>query len=161
VGAAVVALVAAACGTGGDTDEAAPVPRTRANGYITVVAADSIAPTIEREARAFEAAHRLSTVRVESGPSSALATQLRGGRSADLYVAGGTADMDRIVDAALIYDKPVQFARSPSSVVPVITYSIAMMDTTGDQSTSRVFMRFLDTPQGRRILDGAGFRPIS
>jgi ABC-type molybdate transport system substrate-binding protein len=159
VGATVLALAASACG--GGAGQAAPVPQPRVNGYITVVASDSIASVIRQEARAFETAHRLSTITVESGPSSTLAAELQGGRAADLYVAAGTPDMDRIVDAALIYDKPLQFARSPMSVAPALTYSIALMNTTGDQATSRVFMRFLTTRTGRAILDRAGFRPIS
>jgi molybdate transport system substrate-binding protein len=169
-----VSVLAAACGAGGGANQPAraadpsaavanqpePAARSRANGYITVVAADSITPVMEQEARAFQTAHRLSTVSVESGPSSTLAAQLERGRTADLYVAAGSADMDGVVDAGLIYESPLPFARSPRSAAPALTYSIALMNTTGDQATSRAFMRFLTTRTGRSILSGAGFPPI-
>jgi ABC-type molybdate transport system substrate-binding protein len=76
-------------------------------------------------------------------------------------VAAGTADMDRVVDAALTYGQPVQFATGPDSSATPIVFSVALMNTTGDQTTSRAFMDFLTTPKGRAILGTGGFRPAS
>ena len=101
-----------------------------------MVVTDSIAPVLRREAKAFEAVNHLATVSVEPAPSSALSTQLRAGRVADRYVADATADMDRLVDATLIYGEPLQFARSAATSARPMVFSVALMNTTGDQTTS-------------------------
>jgi molybdate transport system substrate-binding protein len=158
----VLAVVATACGAGGGREQAAPAPAPpKPNGYITVAAADTIAPVLRREAGAFEAVNRLASVAIEAAPSSSLATQLRGGRAADLFVAAGTADMDRIVDAELIYGEPLQFARSAAAGPPPVVFSVALLNTTGDRTTARAFMLFLTTPKGRSILEDAKLRPLS
>jgi len=136
------------------------VPPPRASGYITVLAAEPIAPVLEQEARAFEAANRLATVAIESAPSSALSAQLRAGRAADLFVAEGTADMDRLVDATLVYGEPIQFARGTGTGATPMVFSVALMNTTGDQTTSRAFMAFLTTPESRSLLADGGFPPL-
>jgi ABC-type molybdate transport system substrate-binding protein len=160
VGATVLAIVVAACGNGGGTPQAAPAPPPKPNGYITVVAADAVASVLEQEARAFQAENRLATVAIEPAPSSALATDLLGGKVADLFVAAGTADMDRVVEAGLSYGAALQFARDPSATPPLV-FSVALMNTTGDRATSRAFMEFLTTPTAREILRAADLRPVS
>jgi len=161
VGSVLLAVVASGCGTAGETSEAARARPARASGYITVATAEPIAPVLRKEARAFEAANRLATVSIESAPSSALSTQLLAGRVADLYVAEGTADMDRLVAAALIDGDPLRLARGPSTTSPPRVFSVALMNGTGDQTTSRAFMEFLATPQARSIFAAARFRPVS
>jgi ABC-type molybdate transport system substrate-binding protein len=159
VGATVVAIAASGCGGGGGTPAAAPKPRV--SGYITVATADPIAPVVRREARAFETANPLATVMIESAPSGTLSADLRHGRVADLYVAAGTSDMDAVVDAALTYGEPVPFATGADSSVTPVVFSVVLMNSTGDQTTSRAFMDFLTTPKGRSILSTGGFRPAS
>jgi ABC-type molybdate transport system substrate-binding protein len=157
-----VALVSVGCGTGGgDRPAASTRPQPQANGFITIVASDLIAPALRREVRAFRAVNRLASVTVQAGASSTIAGDLLRGRVTDLYVSAGTADMDRVVDAELVYGAPMRFARGPRSSATPVPFSIVLMNTTGDQITSRVFMRFLTTAKGREILEVAGFRPLS
>jgi ABC-type molybdate transport system substrate-binding protein len=162
VGAMTVVVAAAGCGAAsGDRQVASAPPQAPANGYITIVAADPIAPVLEREASAFEAANRLATVTVEAGASSTLASELRSGRVADVFVADGAHDMDAVVDADLVYGARLALARGPVSSPDPLDYSAVMMSSTGDQITSRAFMKFLTTRPGRSILADGGFQPAS
>jgi ABC-type molybdate transport system substrate-binding protein len=160
VGVVVVVAVAGGCAGGGTDRRVASAPvEPRVSGYITVVAADAIAPTIEREAQAFRTRNPLASVTVEAGASSTLSRQVRDGRTADLFVAAGDADMDAVIDAPRFYGAPEVIARGPRSSPSPVPFSIVVLSATGDQITARAFMRFLTTPEGRSILRSGGFTP--
>jgi ABC-type molybdate transport system substrate-binding protein len=159
VGVVVLGVVAGGCAAGTDRRAASAPVEPKVNGYITVVAADTIAPAIERAARAFRTENPLASVTVEAGASSELAADVRSGRAADLFVAAGDTDMDAVVDAQRFYGAPEEIARGPRSSASPVPFSIVVLNATGDQITARAFMRFLSTPEGRTILRDGGFTP--
>ncbi len=164
-GVVVVGLIATGCGggSGGQRDASAPTlpPRPKATGFITVVVADPIAPVLRRTARAFHAANPVASVTIQSAPSAELVADLEQGRSADLFVAAGTADVDQLAARDLILGIPVPIARRSDPGAAPVVYPVVLLAASTDQATAQAFVGFLRTPTARRILEAGGFRPAS
>jgi ABC-type molybdate transport system substrate-binding protein len=122
------------------------------SGFITVVVAEPLAPSVRRIARAFEAANPIASVTVEAA-TTGVVQQLRAGRGGDVFATASTAEMDQVVGVRT-YGDPVRFGRDGRRVA-----SAVMLDSTGDQGTSRAFIAFTTTPTAQRVLDRAGFEP--
>lgn len=91
--AAILALALAGCGSGEEEGEAPP---------LTISAAASLAPALERYAEAFDA-------RLSFGGSDALAAQIRRGVRPDVFAAAET-DLPRLLHEEGLLEKPVVFA---------------------------------------------------
>ena len=128
------ALMALAVACGGDDEKATPATTTAASvgatappsptpppltGKVTVFAASSLTESFKAIGAEFTKANPGVTVEFNFASSSALATQLEQAAPADVFASADTAQMQRLVDKALIEGTPATFARNlPVLVVP-------------------------------------------
>ncbi len=97
----------AACGGGSSGD----------GGTLTVFAAASLTNAFTELGEEFEANHKDVNVEFNFAGSQALATQLVEGASSDVFAAANTAQMQRVVEADLIDDTPIIFARNQLVII--------------------------------------------
>jgi molybdate transport system substrate-binding protein len=103
----VVLPLLAACGGDGSGE----------GGTLTVFAAASLTAAFTELGDQFEANHEDVNVEFNFAGSQALATQLIEGASSDLFAAANTDQMERVVDADLIENAPVIFARNQLVII--------------------------------------------
>jgi molybdate transport system substrate-binding protein len=107
LGTAVLVLVLAGCGSAdAPGGHAAP---TRAGGTIRVFAASSLTGAFTDLAKEFEKQHPGTTVELNFGASSDLATQIANGAPADVFASASPTNMDQVVSAGDAHD-PRRFA---------------------------------------------------
>jgi molybdate transport system substrate-binding protein len=112
-GAAVLALVAIACGDApGGRSEAASAPGTGLRGEVLVSAAASLSDAFAELEAAFEAAHAGVDVILNLGGSSALRAQILEGAPVDVFASANLLNMDRVFDAGQVSGVPRPFARN-------------------------------------------------
>jgi molybdate transport system substrate-binding protein len=112
---ALVALLAAGCGVGGD-DSAGAVDGS-VSGEVVVFAAASLTEAFTEIGESFEAAHPDASVRFSFAASSELVAQILEGAPADVYASADLATMSRLTDAGLSAVEPVVFAENRSEIV--------------------------------------------
>jgi molybdate transport system substrate-binding protein len=88
-----------------------PSPGAAVGDSIMVFAAASLTDTFTTLARRFERAHPGTTVRVDFGGSSALATQIVQGAPADVFASASRGTMDQVVRAGAA-EESTTFARN-------------------------------------------------
>ncbi|MGV0633434.1 molybdate ABC transporter substrate-binding protein [Mycolicibacillus trivialis] len=84
---------------------------------ITVFAAASLKPAFTEIAEQFKTDNPGVDVEFDFGGSSALATQLTEGASADVFASADTAQMDKVVQAGLVDGTPTDFAANTLVIV--------------------------------------------
>ncbi|OBJ69923.1 molybdate ABC transporter substrate-binding protein [Mycobacterium sp. 1274756.6] len=84
---------------------------------ITVFAAASLKPAFTEIAEQFKTDHPGVTVEFDFGGSSALATQLTEGATADVFASADTAQMDKVDQTGLLDGPPVDFAANTLVIV--------------------------------------------
>ncbi|WP_270407947.1 molybdate ABC transporter substrate-binding protein [Brachybacterium paraconglomeratum] len=102
--AAAIALTAAACGSGGSAGDPAAAPVT-----LHVFAAASLQEPFEELGEQFEAEHEDVTVEFSFAGSSTLVEQIQQGAPADVFASADTKNMDKLTDAGLEAETPVDF----------------------------------------------------
>ncbi|WP_062950550.1 molybdate ABC transporter substrate-binding protein [Brachybacterium sp. sponge] len=102
--AAAIALTAAACGSGGSAEDPAAAPVT-----LHVFAAASLQEPFEELGEQFEAEHEDVTVEFSFAGSSTLVEQIQQGAPADVFASADTKNMDKLTDAGLEAEPPVDF----------------------------------------------------
>lgn len=102
--AAAIALTAAACGSGGSAEDPAAAPVT-----LNVFAAASLQEPFEELGEQFEAEHEDVTVEFSFAGSSTLVEQIQQGAPADVFASADTKNMDKLTDAGLEAETPVDF----------------------------------------------------
>jgi molybdate transport system substrate-binding protein len=100
-----VALATASCGDGDDAGAAATD-----GGGITVFAASSLIDAFTELGQVFEEEAAGSSVELNFGPSSGLATQIIEGAPADVFASASAAQMDVVVDTGGAEGQPADFA---------------------------------------------------
>jgi len=169
--AAVLALLAAACGQTGAASSNAPAPARsgtgQLSGELTVFAAASLTDAFERLGAIFESDHPGVTVTFNFAGSQQLATQIVEGAPADVFASASGAQMDVVANAGLVAGEPVAIAtnRLEIAVEPGNPNDIAdLSDLARDDVT--VVLTAEDVPAGqyaREALDAAGITvaPVS
>ncbi|WP_435770155.1 molybdate ABC transporter substrate-binding protein [Nocardioides sp. SYSU DS0651] len=99
-------LPLAGCGDGGDGD----------GPTLTVFAAASLTPVLEALTEEYDAAHPGVDVRLSFGGSADLASQVREGAEADVFVSADSRTMDALVDDGLVDGEPVQLATNTLTI---------------------------------------------
>lgn len=108
---AVLALIVAACSSTGTTT----APST-AEGELTVLAAASLKGVMEQAARDYRAATGV-TLTVSTDSSTALATQIREGAPADVFLSADTKNPVDLADDGFASGAPVDFAGNALTVI--------------------------------------------
>jgi molybdate transport system substrate-binding protein len=120
-GAAIVALVAAGCGSSSksSTSSGGATATTTASvtGSITVSAAASLTGTFTDLKKSFETAHAGTTVNLNFGSSGALVTQIQQGAAADSFASASKATMDMLVSSGNVEGNPTAFAKNKLEIV--------------------------------------------
>ena len=126
---AVIALVLAACSSGGGASSApsaAPsvvptevpsVPSAAASAPLTIFAAASLAKVLDDVKVAYEAAVPGSSLTISTDSSAALATQITEGAPADLFLSADTTNPQKLVDAGLVDGDPTVFAGNKLTII--------------------------------------------
>ena len=102
--AAAIALTAASCGSGGPAEDSAAAPVT-----LQVFAAASLQEPFEELGEQFEAEHEDVTVEFSFAGSSTLVEQIQQGAPADVFASADTKNMDKLTEAGLEAEDPVDF----------------------------------------------------
>ena len=110
--AALVVVLAAACGPAGD----GAVEPGRVRGTITVLAAASLQEPFTELGRLFEDRHPEASVRFSFDASSTLARQVEAGAPADVLATADEASMAPVADAGLV-SPPAVFARNRLAIL--------------------------------------------
>ena len=129
---AILALVVAACSSGGastassvapsvapsvaasDTPSAAP---SAADVELTIFGAASLAKVLDEVKPAYEAANPGSTLTISTDSSAALATQITEGAPADVFLSADTTNPQKLMDAGLADGDAVPFAGNELTVI--------------------------------------------
>lgn len=120
-GTAIVAMLAAACGSGGE-GSARPAARAKLRGSVTVFAASSLTVAFRALGEEFEVAHPGTTISFNFGSSSGLVTQIEQGAPADVFAAADETSMNRLIAAETRSGErvapggPVEFARNTLAI---------------------------------------------
>ncbi|TYC11275.1 molybdate ABC transporter substrate-binding protein [Actinomadura syzygii] len=112
VGAAGLALFAAAVTGCGDTGDKGAGGSGGGGKTVTVFAAASLTESFTALGKAFEGSHPGVRVRFNFGDSSALAQQITQGAPADVFAAASPATMKTVTDARLTDGQPQTFVRN-------------------------------------------------
>jgi len=110
----VLGLGLAGCGGGSSAPDATG---DEVSGSLTVLAAASLTEVLPRLGEAFERAHPGVRVQFSFAGSSTLATQIREGAPADVFVSADTTTMDRLADEGLLAGDPVEVATNRLAIV--------------------------------------------
>jgi len=127
----VVALVLAACSSGGATtapttvptsapttaSSAAPSGSVAASGELTVYAAASLKSALDKAKTAYEAADPGTTLTVSTDSSAALETKIEQGAPADVFLSADTSNPKKLVDKGLAAGDPVAFAGNVLTII--------------------------------------------
>lgn len=84
---------------------------------VVVYAAASLRPTFTEIAQRFETDHPGTQVDFDFASAADLATQLTQGAAADVFASADAAQMDKVVDAGLVEDGPVDFATNTLVII--------------------------------------------
>jgi molybdate transport system substrate-binding protein len=84
---------------------------------LTVFAAASLADPLDEAATAYEAAAPGVTLRISTGSSAALATQIEQGGPADVFLSADTTQPHRLIESGLATGPPLAFARNQLSII--------------------------------------------
>ncbi len=115
---ALPALLLAACGSSATTSSSGQTSASTSasvSGSVTVFAASSLKEAFATIATQFEAANPGTTVTLNFGPSSGLATQITQKAPADVFAAASTKTMDVVVSAGLAAN-PTTFATNTMEI---------------------------------------------
>ncbi|HVE90723.1 MAG TPA: molybdate ABC transporter substrate-binding protein [Actinomycetota bacterium] len=123
--AAVLAVVATACGDAELKPKVTPDPRLNVTGppsmnlegTITVAAAAPLTDAMKQLEQAYEDENRKVKVELKLGVSSELASQMRHGTAADVFATPDEADMKTLEQAGLISDRSRAFTRDKLQIV--------------------------------------------
>lgn len=113
--AAVVAVVAAGCGSEGSTTTSGEPGGV--GGDITVFAAASLTEAFGSLGEAFEAANPATSLTFSFASSSDLVRQIVEGAPADVFVSADFANMAKLTDAEANLDEPVVFATNTAEII--------------------------------------------
>ena len=114
---AVLLAVPGAVGCSGSSIEETPPTGRTVTGSITVSAASSLGGAFDRLTEHFERAHPQTSVTINLGPSSTLATQIEQGAPADVFAAADEPTMQRLVDADNVRGPARVFVRNEMAIV--------------------------------------------
>jgi molybdate transport system substrate-binding protein len=109
---AALALVAGACGSDDDANDAGA-----AIGDITVFAAASLTAAFEEIGTAFTVEHPDTDVVFNFAASSELVAQINEGAPADVFASADMTNMTKLTDAAANGGEPVVFTRNLASII--------------------------------------------
>jgi molybdate transport system substrate-binding protein len=84
---------------------------------LTVFAAASLGPVLDRLAPLYEATHPGTRIVVATDSSAALRTQIEQGAPADVFLSADTANPQRLSDAGLTAGAPIHFAGNDLTVI--------------------------------------------
>lgn len=119
--AAVLALLAGACGSSGASTPAPATGGTAAgdalSGNLTVFAAASLTESFNEMGKAFEAEHPGVKVTFSYGASSDLATQLAQGAPADVFASADQANMRKVTDGGIVTATPTVFTHNLPRII--------------------------------------------
>jgi molybdate transport system substrate-binding protein len=138
----VLALVLAACSSGGATTApttappstvpgVAGSPSTAAGGELTIYGAASLKGALDKAKSTYEAANPGTTLAISTDSSAALETKIEQGAPADVFLSADTTNPKKLVDAGLAAGDPVNFAGNKLTVI-VPTANAAAIKTPAD-----------------------------
>ena len=109
-------VMAAGCG-GGAAGNADNPSRDPVSGSVDVFAAASLTSAFREEATAFQRQHREASVRFNFAGSSALATQIGQGATADVFASADLPNMQKVAAAGVTDGQPRTFAANKLQIV--------------------------------------------
>jgi molybdate transport system substrate-binding protein len=113
LGLAAAAVLAAGCGS----SRPGNVERGHASGTVIVLAAASLKSAFDAIGKDFEKANPNVTVKFSYGGSSALATSIKHGASADVFASASTKNMDTVSSDRLTASTPQIFVRNKLEIM--------------------------------------------
>jgi molybdate transport system substrate-binding protein len=113
---AIVALLAAACGSPGIAVRATSASQ-KVSGTVVVFAAASLKDAFDTIGKQFEQANPGVTVKFNYAGSSSLATQIKQAAPADVFASADTTNMDTVADDNLASGRPQVFARNTLEIM--------------------------------------------
>jgi molybdate transport system substrate-binding protein len=113
---AIVALLAAACGTASGAAIRTSSASQKASGTVVVFAAASLKDAFDTIGKQFEQANPGVTVKFNYAGSSSLATQIKQAAPADVFASADTTNMDTVTNDNLASD-PQVFARNTLEIM--------------------------------------------
>ena len=124
-------------------------------GTLTIFAAASLTAAFSELGAAFAADNGDVTLEFNFAGSQVLATQLVEGASADVFAAANIVQMDRVVEAGLIADEPVIFARNRLVIIVPAgnPAGVASVNDLG-QPDLKLVLAAEDVPVGRYAREG-------
>ncbi len=113
---AIVALLAAACGSPGTTVRATSASQ-KVSGTVVVFAAASLKDAFDTIGKQFEQANPGVTVKFNYAGSSSLASQIKQAAPADVFASADTTNMDTVANDNLASGSPQVFARNTLEIM--------------------------------------------
>ena len=160
LGAAVLLLSTAACGSGESSG-------SEESKTLTVYAAASLSSSFEEIGKQFEADHEGVKVKFSFGGSSDLVAQIQQGAPADVFASADTKNMDKATADDLVEGDPVDFASNTLEIAvpPDNPAGVASLEDLAKPAT-KVVVCAAEVPcgaatQGVQDASGVTIKPVS
>ena len=120
--AVLVALVVAACSSGGATTAPSTAPASQAASAgagtnLTIYGAASLKGALEKAKTAYETANPGTTLTISTDSSAALETQIEQGAPADVFLSADTTNPQKLVDGGFAAGPPTVFAGNELTII--------------------------------------------